>query len=110
MEHTSPVPRLLLPVSARDHVQGPVDAPLTLVEYGDYECPYCRLVYADIRQLQDALGDSLRYVYRHLPIADAHPHASTPAQMPVSTIPSCGNAKKKTRICSRSGVPRIREM
>lgn len=80
MATTTPRPRLVLPVSERDHVQGPDDAPATFVEYGDYQCPYCRLVYDDIRELQAQLGDRLRYVYRHLPIQSAHPHARLAAE------------------------------
>ncbi|HEX6386791.1 MAG TPA: Na+/H+ antiporter NhaA [Anaerolineae bacterium] len=80
MATTTLRPRLVLPVSERDHVQGPDDAPFTLVEYGDYECPYCRLVYDDIQGLQEQLGDRLRYVYRHLPIESAHPHARLAAE------------------------------
>ena len=75
-----PRPRLVFPISERDHVQGRDDAPVTLVEYGDYECPYCRLVYHDIQGLQEQLGDRLRYVYRHLPIESAHPHARLAAE------------------------------
>lgn len=80
METSTPRPRLVLPVSERDHVQGPEDAPVTFVEYGDYECPYCRLVYYDIQGLQEQLGDRLRYVYRHLPIESVHPHARLAAE------------------------------
>ncbi|NIV34745.1 MAG: thioredoxin domain-containing protein, partial [Anaerolineae bacterium] len=67
--------KLTLPVGERDHVQGPDDAPVTLVEYGDYECPYCRQVVPIIRDLQERFGDRLRYVFRHFPLSTAHPNA-----------------------------------
>jgi NhaA family Na+:H+ antiporter len=72
--------RLTLPVGERDHVQGPDDAPVTLVEYGDYECPYCRQVVPIIRDLQERFGDRLRYVFRHFPLSTAHPNAQLAAE------------------------------
>ena len=71
---------LIQPVTDRDHFQGPVDAAVTLVEYGDYQCPHCRLVYYNIEELQARLGDRMRYVYRHLPIRSAHPYAQLAAE------------------------------
>ncbi|MDB5301112.1 MAG: cyclic nucleotide-binding protein [Phycisphaerales bacterium] len=68
------------PVSEKDHVQGPVDAPLTLVEYGDYECEYCGSAYPMVQELQSRFGDRLRFVFRHFPHASIHPHASIAAQ------------------------------
>ncbi|MCI0395623.1 MAG: Na+/H+ antiporter NhaA [Chloroflexi bacterium] len=73
-------PRLTLPVGDRDHTQGPAGAPITLVEYGDYQCPYCRQVYHTVRELQEVLGDRLQYVYRHLPISTVHPYAQLAAE------------------------------
>jgi predicted DsbA family dithiol-disulfide isomerase len=64
----------------RDHMLGPEDAPLTLVEYGDYECPFCGAATNTVRQLRERFGDELRYVFRHLPLADVHPHAELAAQ------------------------------
>jgi protein-disulfide isomerase len=63
----------------RDHVRGPDSAPVTLVEYGDYECPYCGQAELAIRELLDEFGDELRYVWRHLPLGDVHPHAQMAA-------------------------------
>ena len=57
----------------RDHIRGPEDAPVTLVEYGDFECPYCGQAEAVIRELLTEFGDDLRYVWRHLPLNDVHP-------------------------------------
>ena len=59
----------------RDHIRGRVDAPVTLVEYGDYECPYCTDAAPTIDALLDRLGDELRFVFRHLPLTDVHPNA-----------------------------------
>jgi Na+/H+ antiporter NhaA len=66
---------LTVPVDPeRDHYRGPEDAPVTLVEYGDFECPYCGQAESIIRELLADFGD-LRYVWRHLPLNDVHPHA-----------------------------------
>jgi NhaA family Na+:H+ antiporter len=67
---------LSLPVSPdRDHMRGPVDAPLTLVEYGDFQCPFCRAAVPEVEQVREALGDRLRVVYRHFPLTTVHPYA-----------------------------------
>jgi Na+/H+ antiporter NhaA len=65
---------------ARDHVRGTDDAPVTLVEYGDYECSYCGQAEVAIRELLGEFGDDLRYVWRHLPLNDVHLHAQLAAQ------------------------------
>jgi Na+/H+ antiporter NhaA len=64
----------------RDHIRGPADAPFTLVEYGDFECPFCGRSTGMIGELQDEMGDELRYVFRHLPLPDVHPHAELAAE------------------------------
>jgi protein-disulfide isomerase len=66
---------LRVPVTARDHIQGPDTAPVTLVEYADYECPYSRRAYHVIKGVQRELGDRLRFVYRNFPLREIHPHA-----------------------------------
>jgi Na+/H+ antiporter NhaA len=63
----------------RDHVRGPTDAPVTVVEYGDFECPYCGLAEPVVRELLRDFGD-VRYVWRHLPLNDVHPHAQLAAE------------------------------
>jgi protein-disulfide isomerase len=63
-----------------DHIAGPMDAPVTLVEYGDFECPHCRAADPVVKQIQGILGDTLRFVYRHFPLAPIHPHAETAAE------------------------------
>lgn len=74
LDLTSPVD------AARDHVRGPADAPVTLVEYGDFECPYCGQAEPVLRALLAEFGDDLRYVFRHLPLVDVHPRAQTAAE------------------------------
>ncbi len=71
---------LAVPVDPeRDHYRGPEDAPVTLVEYGDFECPYCGQAERIVRELLSDFGD-LRYVWRHLPLNDVHPHAQLAAE------------------------------
>jgi Na+/H+ antiporter NhaA len=64
----------------RDHARGSEDAPVTLVEYGDYQCSYCGQAEVVIRELLDSFGDDLRYVWRHLPLTDVHEHAQMAAE------------------------------
>jgi len=71
----SRVARLVLPVGERDHIQGPTDAQVTLVEYGDYECPFCGQAYPIIKAVQGHLGHRLRFVFRNFPLTEMHPHA-----------------------------------
>jgi protein-disulfide isomerase len=72
---------LAVPVDAgRDHIRGPVDAPATLVEYADYECPYCGAAEPIVREVQARMGDRLRFVFRNFPITSAHPHAEHAAE------------------------------
>jgi protein-disulfide isomerase len=68
------------PVGERDHSQGPADAPVTLVEYGDYECPSCGQAYPIVKALQERLGARLRFVFRNFPLTNAHPHAEHAAE------------------------------
>jgi protein-disulfide isomerase len=74
------VAKLKPPVGANDHVQGPAKAPVTLVEYGDYECPYCGEAYPVVKALHKRLGDQMRFVFRNFPLAEAHPHAEHAAE------------------------------
>ncbi len=59
----------------RDHIRGPVSAPVTLVEYADFECPFCARATGVAKEVREHFGDDLRYVFRHLPLPDVHPHA-----------------------------------
>jgi protein-disulfide isomerase len=72
--------QLVVPVSDRDHIKGPATAPVTLVEYGDYECPYCGLAYVVLKEVEQQLGDRVRFVFRHFPLTNAHPHAFRAAE------------------------------
>ena len=74
------VARLSLPVGDRDHSQGALDAPVTFVEYGDYECPHCLQAHSIVKEIQERLGDRFRYVYRHFPLRMHHPHAEHAAE------------------------------
>lgn len=62
-------------VSPADHAQGPSDAPVTLLEYGDYECPYCGEAYPIVQKVQQQMGDRLRFVFRNFPLSEMHPNA-----------------------------------
>jgi protein-disulfide isomerase len=73
------VTRLAVPVDANDHAIGPDTALVTLVEYGDYECPDCKAALATLRDVQRAYGDHVRIVYRHFPLQKIHPLAFTAA-------------------------------
>jgi len=77
---TTPAPRLTRPVSERDHIRGTATALVTLVEYGDYECPYCGEAYPVVEELRRALGERLRFVFRHFPLTQMHPHAQDAAE------------------------------
>jgi protein-disulfide isomerase len=72
--------RLMMPVGPRDHVQGPDAAPVTLVEYGDYECPHCGRAYPIIKQVQRSVGKQMRFAFRNFPITESHPHAEQAAE------------------------------
>jgi protein-disulfide isomerase len=79
--HQTEVTRLQVPVDeARDHILGPSTAPATLVEYGDFECPYCGQAYPIVKQLQARFGPQLRFVFRHFPLIQVHPHAELAAE------------------------------
>lgn len=67
------------PVSQNDHIEGPANAAVTLVEYGDYECPYCGEVEPWIKQIQQQMGDQLRFVFRNFPLSQ-HPYAEIAAE------------------------------
>lgn len=67
-------------VSESDHSAGPGDAPVTLVEYGDYECPFCGRAYPIVHQVRKTLGSKLRFVFRNFPLAEIHPHAMRAAE------------------------------
>ena len=74
-------PALTEPIVPHDHVRGGGEhAPVTVLEYGDFECPQCALAHPIVQGLQDNFGDQLRFVFRHFPITSAHPHAQAAAE------------------------------
>ncbi len=73
--------KLTAPVSpARDHIRGTVDALVTLVEYGDYECPHCGAAHAIVQTIMGQVGEAVRFVFRHFPMTTVHPHAELAAE------------------------------
>ena len=81
LQEQEEISKLILPVSTkRDHIQGKSSAPLTLVEYGDYECPYCGQAYLIVKEIQQRLKDQLRFVFRNFPLTQVHPHAQQTAE------------------------------
>ena len=73
--------KLTLPVSSDpDHIQGHTSAPVTLIEYGDYECPYCGQALSNNQGSSKALGNKLRFVFRNFPLTQIHPHAEQAAE------------------------------
>lgn len=71
---------LKVPVNHSDHVQGNNNAPVELVEYGDYQCPYCGEAYHSIKLLQEKLGDDLKFVFRNFPLTESHNNAQNAAR------------------------------
>jgi protein-disulfide isomerase len=71
---------LKMPVTTEDHVQGPEHAEVTLVEYGDYECPHCGRAYPIVKQVQKHFGKELRFVFRNFPLTEMHPYAEAAAE------------------------------
>jgi protein-disulfide isomerase len=72
--------RLAVPVTDEDHILGPATAPVTLVEYGDYQCPYCGMAHPIVHELLQRRPDTVRFVYRHFPLANIHPYAEVAAE------------------------------
>ena len=79
-KHKSPYSTLTLDVKTRDHVLGSPDAPVTLMEYADYQCPYCGMAYPIVKQLRHRLGENLCLVFRNFPLTEIHPFAEGAAE------------------------------
>jgi protein-disulfide isomerase len=74
-------PKLEIPVTPEhDHIEGPLNASLTLVEYGDYQCPYCGAAYPEVKKVQKELSSELRFVFRNFPLTNMHEHAMNAAE------------------------------
>jgi protein-disulfide isomerase len=74
------IPESALPMPERDHIQGPMDAPVKLLEYGDYECPYCGEAYPVVKAIQERLKDRLCFSFRNFPLVNSHPYAQHAAE------------------------------
>jgi protein-disulfide isomerase len=83
--------RLTPPVGPDDHARGPRDAPVTLVEYGDYECPHCGRAYGVLETVLSALPRDVRLVFRNFPLSEVHPHALAAAEAAESVAAHAGN-------------------
>lgn len=76
----SKLDRIFLPDEAIDHIQGPAAAPVTVIEYGDFECPACFQAYTSLKVMRAHFGPQLRFVFRHYPLRELHPHAELAAE------------------------------
>jgi protein-disulfide isomerase len=83
-----PAPDLAVPVTSSDHVVGRADAPITVVEYGDFECPNCKLAFPAVKLLLQRFGADIRFAYRHFPLEQPHPHA-----LPAAEAAECAAAQ-----------------
>jgi protein-disulfide isomerase len=72
--------KLKVPVTQHDHIRGPADAAVTLIEYGDYECDTCAAVYAIVNAVQERFANELSFVFRHFPLKGVHPNAEAAAE------------------------------
>src|SRR3954465_9951021 len=81
-EPASPIPssKSGLPVAKRDHIQGPIDAPMSLLEYGDFQCPYCGDAFPIAKAVQHQLGKRLCFAFRNFPLVNSHPYAEHAAE------------------------------
>src|SRR5277367_5794017 len=77
---TIPRSKLRLPAAGWDHIQGPIDAPVTLLEYGDYQCPFCGEAYHTVKAVQAELGEQLCFAFRNFPLTNVHPYAEHAAE------------------------------
>jgi protein-disulfide isomerase len=75
-----PSSKLTLPVANRDHIEGPIDAPVALLEYGDYECPACGQAYPIVKAIQKRMGNRLCFAFRNFPLTNMHPFAEHAAE------------------------------
>lgn len=73
-------PELTVPVNENDHIQGAANAPVTLVEYGDFECSHCGAAHLVVKRIQETMGDRLRFVFRNFPLTQIHSHAQHAAE------------------------------
>src|SRR5262245_28272102 len=84
--------KLAPPITEADHTLGPADAPVILIEYGDFQCPHCGAAYPVLKRVAERMGDRLRFVFRHFPITESHPNAAHAAEAAESVAAQLGNA------------------
>lgn len=80
MDAPSRPPTLAVEVNERDHIQGAAHPAVTVVEYADYQCPYCGDAYLAVKRMQEEIGNTVRFVFRNFPLVDSHPHALAAAE------------------------------
>jgi protein-disulfide isomerase len=102
--------RLLLPIRSMDHVRGPEDAPYTLVEYGDYECPDCGRLYVILRDLQRDIASRLRIVFRHYPLSGVHRQAQQAAEAAEAAGAQGKFWEMHTQLFERQGALRTKDL
>ena len=101
---------LKVPVSANDHRQGSAHAKVTLVEFGDYECPYCGEAYWMVKNLQQHFRDDLQFVFRNFPLTTAHPHAMAAAVTSRAVVIRDGPRRaSRAAIFTKTSSPRLRK-
>jgi len=88
-----PTPALKPPLSERDHIKGLPDAPIELVEYGDFECPHCGRAAVVVNEITEEFGDRLRFAFRHFPLSKMHPHARQAAMAAEAASAQGGQGK-----------------
>jgi protein-disulfide isomerase len=95
-------------VDERDWVRGPADAPVTLLEYGDFECPFCGQAFWELKRLEQASATKVRFAFRHFPLAQAHPHARLAAEAARRRAPGqvLGDARHVVHQPARAGALR----
>ena len=97
---------LAVPVNHTDHVLGPVSAKVTVVEYGDFECPSCGQAYPAVKMLLKRFGDRVRFVFRHFPLVEVHPHAELAAEAAERRARSTSSGRCTTCSSSTSSTSR----
>lgn len=99
--HTNP---LLTPDPATEHILGPVSAAVTIVEFGDFECPACRQAHPAVQFLLSHFGQRVRFVFRHFPLREVHPHAELAAE---AAEAAGAQGKFWPRLCEKTSSPAL---
>jgi protein-disulfide isomerase len=91
--------KLKVPVTPDDHIRGPANAPVTLVEYGDYECPHCGLSHPIVNAVREQFSGDLRFVFRHFPLKQIHPNAEPAAESARRHLRKSGSIGLAAAVC-----------